>query len=226
MTNSCILACETLKPELELVMRTLESDLPTYWVKSGQHVHPDQLRQSIQSELDAIPADYDTVLLLFGFCGNALVGIATGKRRIVLPKVADCIPIFLGSRETRNTYGTRRYFFTEGYLNAEFNPGSDYDRLVERYGEENAAMITREMLKHYENLSVIDTGAFDPGDVRAAITGLSEITGVPVDILPGDLRLIRMLIDGDWPEDEFFIKEPGGEITLEDSMSFQSVSQI
>jgi hypothetical protein len=126
----------------------------------------------------------------------------------------------------RNSYGARRYFFTEGYLNAESNPASDHIRLTETYGEENARMITGEMLRHYEELSVIDTGAFDVDSVCSAISDLSEITGVPVDVLPGDLRLIRMLLSGDWPDDEFFVFGPDAEITLDDSMSFQSISQI
>jgi hypothetical protein len=225
-SKTCILACETLKPELEFTMDALGMALPAFWVESGKHVFPDQLRASIQGNLDGIPAEYDTVLLLFGFCGNAMVGVNTGSRRVVLPKVADCIPIFLGSREERNKYGTRRYFFTEGYFNAESNPSTEYGRIAEKYGEENARMITREMLKHYEYLSVVDTGAFDVDAITTTLADLSEMTSVPVDVLPGDLRLIKMLLTGDWPEDEFFVFESGSEITLRDSMSFQSVSQI
>jgi hypothetical protein len=224
--TTCVLACETLRPELELMMKAAGSELPVSYVESGKHVFPDQLRESIQEGIDGIAPCCDTVLLLFGFCGNAMVGVRTGARRVVLPKVADCIPIFLGSREKRNEYGTRRYFFTEGYLNAEANPAADYARMVERYGEDNAHMVIHEMLKHYESLSVVDTGAFDVAAVEAALTELSSLSGVPVDVLPGNLRLIGMLLSGDWPEDEFFVFGPGTEITLDDSMSFQSVSQV
>jgi hypothetical protein len=155
-----------------------------------------------------------------------MVGVKTGDRRAVLPKAADCIPIFLGSKAIRNEYGARRYFFTEGYLQAESNPVSDYAHLTERYGEIRARAIMCEMLQYYEHLSIIDTGVFDVDGLKEIITDLSKATGVPVDILPGDLRLIRMLIEGDWPEDEFLVLEPGSEITLHDAMSFQSVSQI
>jgi hypothetical protein len=98
--------------------------------------------------------------------------------------------------------------------------------MVEQYGEDNARMVVHEMLKHYENLSVVDTGAFDVASVKAALAELSSLSGVPVDVLPGDLRLIGMLLSGDWPEDEFFVFGPGAEISLDDSMCFQSVSQI
>jgi hypothetical protein len=224
--KTCILACETLKAELASVMEASGSRLPVFTVESGKHLLPDRLRESIQDGLDDIPAEYGTVLLLFGFCGNAMVGVKTGKRRVVLPKMADCIPIFLGSREVRNGYGARRYFFTEGYLMAESNPASDYAHLVERYGESRARAIIREMLSHYEYLSIIDTGVFDVAGVEEAVSDLSKATGVPVDVLPGDLRLIRMLIEGDWPDNEFLVIKPGAEITLHDAMSFQSVSQI
>jgi hypothetical protein len=222
----CILACETLTSELESVMKTSGSALPVFMVESGKHLLPDRLRESIQYELDGIPAAYGTVLLLFGFCGNAMVGVKTGEHRAVLPKAADCIPIFLGSRKIRNGYGARRYFFTEGYRRAESHPVSDYARLVERYSESKARAIMCEMLQYYEHLSIIETGVFDVDEVIEAITGLSKATGVPEDVLPGDLRLIRMLIEGDWPDDEFLVLEPGSEITLHDAMAFQSVSQI
>jgi hypothetical protein len=224
--KQCVLACETLKSELEFVMKTSGSELPVFWVGSGKHTLPDKLRESVQDGIDEVPAEYDTVLLLFGFCGNAMVGVRTGAHRAVLPKAADCIPLFLGSRETRNGYGVRRYFFTEGYLKAESNPASDHARLTARYGEAKARMITREMLQYYEHLSIVDTGVFDVAKASATVAELSAVTGVPVDVLPGDLRLIRMLIEGDWPDDEFFVFEPGSEITFYDVMSFQSVSQI
>jgi hypothetical protein len=207
-------------------METSGSKLPVFMVESGKHLVPDRLRESIQNGLDDLSAEYGTVLLLFGFCGNAMVGVKTGERRVVLPKTADCIPLFLGSREIRNGYGARRYFFTEGYLRAESNPASDYAHLVERYGESNARAIIREMLSHYEYLSIIDTGVFDVAGVKGSITELSKATDVPVDVLPGNLRLIRMLIEGDWPGDKFLVLEPDSEITLRDAMSFQSVSQI
>jgi hypothetical protein len=224
--KTCVLACETLRPELEFVMNASGAELPVWYIESGKHVFPDRLRESIQNGIEGIPPEYDTVLLLFGFFGNAMVGIRTGAFRVVLPKAADCIPLFLGSQERRNRYGARRYFFTEGYLNAESNPAADYARLVSRYGEENARMVTREMLKHYENLSIVDTGTFDVASVRDAVTELSGITGVPVEVLPGDLRLISMLLRGDWPPEEFFVFGPGSVITLDDSLSFQAVSQI
>jgi hypothetical protein len=82
------------------------------------------------------------------------------------------------------------------------------------------------MLKHYEQLSVVDTGAFDVSYVEGGLAELSEITGVPVDVIPGNLRLIRMLITGDWPSEEFFVFKPGAEITLEDSLSIGGISQV
>jgi hypothetical protein len=226
LDNACILACETLRPELELVMTARMMDIPVFYVESGKHVFPDKLRESIQEKLDEIPEDFATVLFVFGFCGNAMVGVRSGAHTLVLPKAADCIPIFIGSQDERNAYGARRYFFTEGYLESESNVAADHSGLVEKYGEENARMITQEMLKHYENISVIDTGAFDTARVASALEELSEITGIPIDILPGNLRIIEMLLSGDWPESEFFVFAPGSEVTLQDAMSFQSISQI
>jgi hypothetical protein len=225
-SKQCVLACETLRPEIEMVMKETGAELPVYWIESGQHDFTDRLRESIQDALAEIPAEYGTVLLVFGFCGNAMVGVVPGERRLVMPKAADCIPIFLGSQKVRDSYGARRYFFTEGYLDSESNMASEFKDMVKKYGDDNARMITCEMLKHYESLSVVDTGAFDISYVKEGIAELADITGIPVDVIPGDLRLIHMLITGEWPPEEFFIFEPGTDITLEDSLGIGGISQV
>jgi hypothetical protein len=252
--DTCILACETLKPEYELVAGELGIELPVYWIESGKHDYPDRLREAVAGALSDIPPEYGIVLLLFGFCGNAMVGIESGARTLVMPKAADCIPIFLGSQKRRDGYGARRYFYTRGYYDAEKNTASDHNEMVKKYGYENACLVTREMLKHYEHLSIVDTGAFDIAYVADGIAELSAVTGIPVDVIGGDLRLIRLLIEGAarhagdavagagaagagadtgaadtsaaaWPSEDFYVFPPGTEITLEDSLALGGLSQ-
>ena len=221
--NICIVACETLKEELNLVMKNRNSDLPVFWVDSGKHAWPDKLRISVQETLDGLPAQYKTVLLLFGFCGNAMVGIRSGSRTLILPKAADCIPLFIGSLKERDTYGTDIYFFTGGYINSGGSIASDTSKVYERYGEKRGLYILKKMLGHYRSFAVIDTGAFDVADVQSRVEKFAKPLDIPVKTIPGSLRFINALVSGDWNKDEFLILEPGKTINLDDSLNLGKV---
>jgi hypothetical protein len=216
--NTCIVACETLKQELLAVMEKRGCDYPVIWVDAGKHTWPDKLRVSVQEAVDGISVLYETVLLLFGFCGNAMVGIEARNHRLVMPKAADCIPLFIGSREEREAYGTRTYFFTEGYLNSGGSMISDASRIYERYGEEDGLYIIKKMLGHYRDFAVVDTGVFDIGAVKAKVDDFAKSLDIPVKLIPGSLRFIDALLAGAWQDDVFLVLEPGGKITFEDSL--------
>jgi hypothetical protein len=214
----CIVACETLKQELLAVMEKRGCDYPVIWVDAGKHTWPDKLRVSVQEAIDGISPSCETILLLFGFCGNAMVGIEARNHKLVMPKAADCIPLFIGSREERETYGTRTYFFTEGYLNSGGSMVSDASRIYERYGEEDGLYILKKMLGHYQDFAVVNTGVFDIDAVKARVDDFAKPLEIPVKLIPGSLRFIDALLAGAWRDDAFLALEPGGKITFEDSL--------
>ena len=161
----------------------------------------------------------DTALMAFGFCGNSMVGLHTQRARLILPRVADCIPLFLGSVERREQMGGKTYFFTEGYLQGERNIATEYEHAVERYDPETAAWLMQELLKHYEKFTVIDTGTFEVESVTRRINPVAELLEMSVETVPGDLGLFCELLRGPWPDERFLTVEPGGSITLEDSLN-------
>jgi hypothetical protein len=216
--NAHIVACKTLAPEIELVMERRGFAMPLVFVESGRHVWPDKLRSRVQESLDSLPPG-ETALLAFGFCGNSMVGLKSRSHILVLPRVADCVPLFLGSRKTREEYGVRTYFYTKGYLEAESNIVRDYGSILQKYGEKRSLRVMREMMKHYENIAVVDTGAFDPGEVKEKVAPLAELIGIPVSVVPGNLRIIEALLAGDWTEEEFLVVRSNSEVSLEASFN-------
>jgi hypothetical protein len=217
--DTCIVACETLKPELESVMKTRNCDYPVFWIDAGKHAWSDKLHTLVQEAIDGISPSFKTILLLFGFCGNAMMDIEARNHHLVLPQVADCIPLFIGSTKERESYGTSTYFFTEGYLNSGGSIASDIPRLYQRYGEEQTHFILQEMLGHYRALAVIDTGTFDVAKVSVQLEGLTKHLDIPVKVIPGNLRMISALLAGSWQDEPFLQVQPGGKITFEDSLA-------
>ena len=214
---TCLVACETLKQELNLVMRKRACTLPVHWIDAGRHAWPDKLRESIQETLDGLPGGR-TVLLLFGFCGNAMVGVNSGMHTLVVPRTADCIPLFIGSQKERDSYGTGTYFFTEGYFNSGGSIASDASRVVQRYGEKRGLHIFKKMFCHYRDFAVIDTGAFDVSELLTKVTQFAAQIDIPVKVIPGNLRLIDALLSRNWPEGDFLIVKPGVSVSFEDSL--------
>jgi hypothetical protein len=216
--DTCIVACETLKQELLAVLERRGCGYPVTWIDAGKHTWPDKLRVAVQEAIDDIPPSYETVLLLFGFCVNAMVDIEARSHRLVMPRAADCIPLFIGSRKEREAYGTRTYFFTEGYLNSGGSAVSDASRIYERYGEEDGLFIMKKMLGHYQDFAVVNTGVFDVDAVKARVDDFAKSLEIPVKLIPGSLRIIDALVAGGWQDDEFLVLEPGGKITFENSL--------
>lgn len=93
MNKSIVIACETLSDEVMLVANELKLPYPIIWIKSGLHTTPERLRKAIQDQINRID-NVENIILLFGICGNSLLGLQAPKARIIFPKVDDCIALF------------------------------------------------------------------------------------------------------------------------------------
>ncbi|MDR2785236.1 MAG: DUF1638 domain-containing protein, partial [Treponema sp.] len=94
----------------------------------------------------------------------------------------------------------------------------DVPRIYERYGEEEGLFILKDMLGHYQDFAVVDTGVFDLEAIQTRVEDFAKPLDIPVKLIPGSLRLIDALLSGNWQGDEFLTVEPGGKITFEDSL--------
>lgn len=218
MTEAYIIACETLRPELTAVMRERRCPYPIAWIPSEKHSRTDALRECIQAAIDAVPEPYRVILLAFGFCGNSLVGVTARGRPLILPRVADCIPLFLGSQARRESYGPGTYFFTEGYLRSERTIIAEFNRCLETYGPEEGLDLMKEFVGHYTAFAVIDTGSCDTQKLMREIQPSADMLGLPVAAIPGNIQLLHKLLAGDWNPDAFLVIPPGKTVTLADAL--------
>lgn len=207
-----IIACATVAEELRL-MGVPEGELLE--LEFGLHVYPDKLRETLQGEIDAVPGEGD-IVLGYGLCSNAAVGLVSRTHRIIIPRVDDCIALFLGSRREHlrrlwEEPGT--YFLTKGWIRAAELPINDYLRMVERYGEERALRVTRVMLANYKRVVLINTGNYRLDEFRAAARSMADTLELNYEEIPGSNRMLRAMLDGDW-DSEYVIVEPGEETTL------------
>lgn len=202
-------------------------DLSLYEI--GLHNRPGELRATLQAQIDAVSPDkYDAVVLIYGLCGQATLGLRAGRVPLVIPKAHDCITLFLGDR-TRYKIAFEEepgtYWYTNDYLERKANSGvslgtgleidlaSVYDEYVEKYGQDNADYLMEVMgtwRQHYKRAVYIDSGIGNGDAVKNQAREQATQRGWQFEPMTGDLVLIRRLLAGEWDGD-FLVLTPGQE---------------
>jgi hypothetical protein len=153
-----IIACATV---IEEMMPIMPPDMDYEVLDFGLHVNPVELKNKLQDSIDESPKNIQNVILGYGLCSQAVVGLKSECSTLIVPNVDDCISIFLGSEaahrvEYRNEPGT--YYLTKGWLKTDGTPFDEYDNMVKRYGQETANRLMNQILKNYTRLVFINTG--------------------------------------------------------------------
>lgn len=210
-----VIACATVIEE----MMPLMPDTIAYEVLDfGLHLVPENLRQSLQEAIDKSYQEYDTLILGFGLCSMAVVGLQSRDCTLVVPKVDDCIAIFLGSgqaysEQARQEPGT--YYLTKGWIEVSDTLLDEYQCVVEKYGKERADFIMGEMLKHYTRLVYIDTGIDNQEKYRAYAHKVADQFRLRFEEIRGSNALVQKMLGGPWDAD-FVVAPPGHTITYLD----------
>ena len=202
--GTVLLACRTIEGEVLKVAGDLGFAGGVRWVESGLHNRPEVLRSRLQEELDRIDGA-DVVLLAFGYCGNAVVGLTARGFRLVFPRADDCITLLLGSCARRQEISAEvgTYFLTKGWLEHETNLWAEHQASVRRWGAERAERLRARMLAHYGRLAVVERTR----PIAAALK-------LEHAVVPGSLRLLAKLLTGPWDGD-FMTFAPGETVTIE-----------
>lgn len=213
--KTVILACNTIRDELEKTAHETKCEYPFIWIESGLHLNPDSLRRRMQQELDAINKA-QRVLLGFGFCGNSLIGLRSRNFQMIFPKVDDCITMLLGSKENRDRLvrGGGIYFLTKGWLEGEANIWREYEAVLERFGHERTERIYKRMLAHYRYLGLIDTGAYNLEALLPLANKIADTLKLKACILPGSDHYLKKFLTGPWMSPDFVVIEPFATVDL------------
>jgi len=209
-----IIACQVVIEEL-LPLLPEGTDYET--LALGLHVNPDKLRMILQEKIDASSKEKGTILLGYGLCSRAVVGLRSEKCSLVVPCVDDCIGIFLGSREAylkqaKAEPGT--YYLTKGWIEAGDNLFGSHNQIVERYGPEQAEALIKRMLQNYTRLVFINTGKYRVEHYREYSEHTASRYGLRFQEIFGATTLVDKMANGPW-DGEFVVVPPGQTITYE-----------
>jgi hypothetical protein len=213
--NTRVIACATVIEEMQSL---LPPGMTSETLDFGLHIRPEELKIRLQQALDKLNSSIYYVVLGYGLCSQAVVGLKSERCTLVIPRVDDCIAIFLGSaaayrQQSRLAPGT--YYLTKGWLEAGDTPFSEHDELIKRFGAEKAARITGQMLKNYTRLALINTGHYGLDLYRRKTRDYASRFALRFEEIPGSLDLVRKMLSGPW-DDDFVVAPPGRVITFLD----------
>jgi hypothetical protein len=214
-THTKVIACATV---IEEMLPHLPPGTDYCVLDFGLHINPEALRRVLQETIDASATSAETILLGYGLCSQAVVGLRANGCTLVIPKVDDCIAIFLGSEEAykaqfRAEPGT--YYLTKGWIEAGDSPFAEYDGLVELYGEEKARRLMGQILKNYTRLALINTGQYELERYRDYSRRTAAQFGLRYEEIPGSNALIKKILYGPWDGD-FVVVRPGETVGYRD----------
>jgi hypothetical protein len=229
------LCCEAFARPIYLYAAQSPHIVDVELFRIGLHTHPVDLRQQLQSAINAVPADagYDAVVLAYGLCGKATAGLTAKNAPLVLPRAHDCITLFLGSRERYTREFNRcpgTYWYALDYVERRDGTGtalslgagvdtdapSVYEEYVEKYGRSNADYLMEVMgawKEHYQRAAFIDLGVGDSTHVETQARDEAERRGWTFERYEGDLVLLRRLLMGDW-ESDFLVLQPDQQVAM------------
>lgn len=207
-TKTKIIACATVIEEMQPL---LPQGMAYEVLDFGLHMIPNNLKNILQQAIDDQGDQFDTLILGYGLCSMAVVGLQTRYCTLVIPRVDDCIAIFLGSRnayceQAKKEPGT--YYLTKGWIEVSDTPFEEHKRLVEQFGVERADRIMNAILKHYTRLAYIDTGHRNQKHYRDYARTTAKKFNLRFEEIVGSDTLIRKLLFGPW-DNEILVAPPG-----------------
>ena len=210
-----IIACATV---IEEILPIISPEMSYEVLDFGLHVRPEELKKKLQDTIDNSPEDIKNIVLGYGLCSQAVVGLKSERATLVIPNVDDCISIFLGSeaahrKEHRDNPGT--YYLTKGWLKTNGTVFDEYDKMVAKYGATTADRLMRQILKNYTRLVFINTGVSGLGEYRERAREMARRFMLNYEEIDGSDILIKKMISGQWDKD-FLIVKPGRKIVFTD----------
>ncbi len=209
-----VVACATV---IEEMLPFLPADVPYEILDFGLHLRPQDLKRALQDKIDEASQTAEVVILGYGLCSMAVVGLKATTATLVVSRSDDCIAIFLGScdaykQQSRKEPGT--YYLTKGWIEVGDTPFSEHEKLVEKYGEAKAMRMMKLTLKNYTRLAFINTGDYNLESYRVYARRTSEKFDLRYEEIDGSPALVKKMIAGPW-DDEFVVALPGETITYE-----------
>jgi len=233
-----IIACKVFYRELSVLCAASEHNTDVTYMRQSLHCVPAKLGAALREEITSIDSgkdihttyppyegEFDAILLGFGLCSNIVDGLGSSKTALIIPRVHDCISLFLGSREKYDElYKTYKgaYWYNRAWVETAYVPGPlSHEACLEmyrrRYGNEKAEKLvfaSEEWRTNYNSAAFIRSDLFDSRESEEYSKICAEYIGWEHRVVDGDSAYLRDFINGNWDEKRFLTVPPGKRAAL------------
>ncbi|MCE5187687.1 MAG: DUF1638 domain-containing protein [Eubacteriales bacterium] len=202
--SEVVVACSMLENEINHILQAENLHYEIHWVERGLHQSPELLNRELQKIIGSLEKNFDTILLCYGLCGNALRNLHSTSARIVAMRVDDCIQMLLkgGEKDCRCVY------LTAGWIDSDKSLENERAAFAAKHGEAKCRRVYKTIFKEYRGLKLLDTGAYDVERYRERTKSLADTLELEYGEQTGSAEVLRKLLIHDWDKD-IVIAEPG-----------------
>ncbi len=231
-----VIGCAVLGAEMRDAAERLGLSVAFKFLEAGLHERPDRLKQKLQTAIDEVSAagTAGRIVIGYGVCGRGTIGIQSRDTALVMPRVHDCIAMFLGGaqayrREFRKAPGT--YYVSAGWYREKAVPVSQqhrqawygdkqvhYKDIARRYGNRAAAQTMRFLNawhKNYQRAAFIETGARDASRSEAHAREMALAHKWRFEKIQGSPALIEKMLTATVTTDEILVVQPRHSIAFD-----------
>jgi len=210
-----VLACAVMEQEIR---RFQNGRVDFKFFDYGLHRTPESMSKVLQMEIDQVhEGEYDGIVLGYGLCSNGVAGICAHKFSMIVPRIHDCISLFLGSPESYQEQSKQHpgtYYLTPGWIEKGETPISKFNFYAQSYGEETARWVLHEEMKNYTRILLINTGVYEIEPYQKIARQNAEFLAISYQELRGSPIFFKTLVEGPWRKD-FLVMERGHSIRQE-----------
>lgn len=226
--HTVILSCSSLLLHVEAAQTKMHTRFPVVNLDRRLHAEPKRMRSSILETLEALPPSCETVLAAMGYCGGSWNHIPL-SRRVVIPKVDDCITLLLHTDDTPhgNLKEAGHMYFRDCDTGA-YSIESMKEEICRTYGMEFGTSIFGSWFQNYTNADIIDTGVYDcySEEYVTEAQKNADLIRCSLGYVEGSNRILEKLVSGQW-DAQFVVLESGQEMTEQDfGLSTQDINTM
>ena len=215
--HTVILSCSSLLLHVEAAQTKMHTRFPVVNLDRRLHAEPKRMRSSILETLEALPPSCETVLAAMGYCGGSWNHIPL-SRRVVIPKVDDCITLLLHTDDTPhgNLKEAGHMYFRDCDTGA-YSIESMKEEIFRTYGIEFGTSIYESWFQNYTNADIIDTGVYDcySEEYVTEMQKTADLIRCSLGYVEGNNHILEKLVSGQW-DAQFVVLESGREMTEQD----------
>ncbi len=241
------IACAVLSIDMKHSAQKLGYDIEFKFLEAGLHNNPKLLRKKLQSAIDEISSTNlcQRIIIGYGVCGKGTIGVQSRSIPMTIPKVHDCVALFLGGDKAYKHEFTKypgTYYLSAGLCEQTASSMAErkqwtyfgdkklnFKDLAGQYGEK-AAVNTFDFLnswqKNYQRAVFIETGIKKSLKYEKLAEDMAREYNWKYEKIKGKSDLIDKMITADHSTDEILFVPPGHVIGFDAIQSTLSASPV